>query len=79
MEQLIVLIHGLSNSSNDKEERLFKKLKDTYYSSVSKSHIEKNIRAITRIGFMFSKEFLKKMEISENIAASVIQSRFISN
>ena len=31
MEYLITLVHGLSNSAVEKEERLYKKLKKSYY------------------------------------------------
>lgn len=63
MEYLITLLHGLSNSAIDKEERLFKKLKKSYYSNVSKTHIEKSIKAISRFGFMVPRKFLKQLVI----------------
>lgn len=61
MEFLILHLHGLSNSANDKEERLFKKFKKSYFSNVSKSHIEKCIKKLSKFGFMVTRKFLKEL------------------
>lgn len=64
IEELILLIHGTSNSSQEKDERVYKKMKERY-ESASKIHIDKNIKRMTKIGYMFSKDFLAQMKISQ--------------
>lgn len=75
MERLCLIIHGCSNSSDYKEKHVFRALRE-YYEHVSKNHIEKNIKNLTRVGYMFQKNFLHNLGISQNKILSVIESRF---
>ena len=75
IERLILIIHGCSNSSDYKEKHVFRALRE-YYEHVSKNHIEKNIKNLTRVGYMFKKKYLNKLGISQNKVLSVIESRF---
>lgn len=59
LAELILLVHGIRATSQDKEDRVFRTLKKRF-ESASRANAEKNLRRITRAGFLFSGEYLKK-------------------
>ncbi len=49
------------------------------YESASKTHIEKNIKMLTRLGFMFKSKFLADLNISKNEVFSILKGIFQFN
>jgi hypothetical protein len=57
--ELMLSVHGIKNTTQDKEDRVFRPMKKRF-ESASRVHAEKNIKRLTRTGYLFSGDFLKK-------------------
>ena len=57
--ELMLSIHGVKNTVQDKEERVFKPMRRRF-ESASRNHAERNIKRLTRTGYLFTGDYLRK-------------------
>lgn len=75
MERLILLTHGSVSNTGTREEKIYRDLK-TVYPQMTKLNLEKTIKRIAQVGFVFYPEVLERLHISTIQIVSILQSRF---
>ena len=60
MERLILLTHGSVSNVGTREEKIYRDLK-AFYPQVTKNNIEKTIKRIAQVGYIFYPELLEKL------------------
>lgn len=62
MERLILLTHGSVSNADTRDEKIYRDLK-AIYPQVTKQNLEKTIKKIAQVGYIFYPEFLDKLVI----------------